>query len=121
MSVLKNTMLAVVLALASSACAAQETQEWTRLQYIEHCQESAHRFEVPTSEANSVCNCAARYVSWVATDGKTEWAEFTVVMPNELPLNAIRYCRAGYQMDPAAFIKAFGTLSVSNDESQEGN
>lgn len=120
MSVLKNTMLALALALASAACMAQESMQWTRTEYIQKCEESAYRFKTPVKEAQSVCNCAAQYVSFVATGGKTERAEYTVTLPNELVLDSIRYCRAAYISNPDAFVEKFGTLSVSNGENQEG-
>lgn len=119
MSVLKNTMLALVLGLVSSACVAQEEQNWTRIEYIEKCNESASKFKVPVQESNSVCNCAAQYVSWVASGGKTEWADFVIPMPNALAVDAIRYCRAAHASNPNLFQQKFGTLSVNNEETTE--
>lgn len=120
MSVLKNTMLAVVLALVSSACVAQDSQQWTRARYVQECEDSAKKFKVQPVEYKSVCNCAGQYVSWRGTNGVTEWADFTIVMPNELGIAAVRFCKAAYESNPDIFVKKFGTLSVSNDESQEG-
>lgn len=117
---MKKILLALVLAIVSSACVAQETQQWTRTQYIEKCREAAKKFKTPIHEADSVCSCAAQYVSFVTSGGETEWADYTLPLPSALAIDAIRYCRIAYQSNPPAFIEKFGTLSVNNEELEEG-
>lgn len=115
MSLLKNTMLAMLLAVATPAMA---QEQWTRVQYIQKCEESGAKAGKDKLEVDSVCNCAGQFVSYVGTNGRTEWADYTIDVTNDILIKAVQYCRAAYTQDPQAFMKKFGTLSVSNGEKE---
>lgn len=109
---MKQIILALMLAFASTGVAAQDSVN--QYQYTAICME-AGKAKIKEPALSAVCNCSTQYVSYVKSNGTNNFHPFVLETEEDAELAgfAIKSCIQAYSAYPYNFMELFGVTSAS--------